>query len=75
MNILINNGIILPMNIPEGNYTYFKGYVGIEGERISFVSKDKAKAKEFFDSHAGDCMRMDASDMIVMYLAIRYQIV
>ena len=66
MNILINNGIILPMNIPEGNNTYFKGYVGIEGERISFVSKDKAKAKEFFDSHAGDCMRMDASDMIVM---------
>lgn len=66
MNILINNGYILPMTLSGSDKPYFKGYVGIEGERIAFVSKDKAEAKEFFESHAGDCMRMDASDMIVM---------
>ena len=66
MNILISNGTILPMNIPEGNNPYFKGYVGIEGERIAFVSKDNTEAKKFFDSHSGDCIEMDASGMIVM---------
>ena len=66
MNILINNGYILPMTLSGSDKPYFKGYVGIEGERIAFVSKDKAEAKDFFEAHAGDCMRMDASDMIVM---------
>ena len=66
MNILINNGYILPMTLSGSDKPYFKGYVGIEDERIAFVSQDKAEAKKFFESHAGDCMRMDASDMIVM---------
>ena len=66
MNILINNGIILPMNASGGNDLYFKGYVGIEGDRIAFVSKDKEDAREFYARHAPHCMRMDGSDMVVM---------
>ena len=66
MNILINNGIILPMNASGGNDLYFKGYVGIEGERIAFVSKDKEDARKFYARHAPHCMRMDGTDMVVM---------
>lgn len=65
MNILINNGIILPMNASNEEQPYFKGYVGIEGERIAFVSSDREKAKAFYLSH-DNCLRMDASDKIVM---------
>ena len=66
MNILINNGIIVSMDATDGNGLYFKGHVGIEGERIAFVSKDKAIAKDFYARHAPDCIRIDASDKIVM---------
>ena len=66
MNILINNGIILPMDASNGNDLYFQGYVGIEGERIAFVSKDKTLARDFYAKHAPDCMRMDGSGKIVM---------
>ena len=66
MNILINNGIIVSMDATDGNGLYFKGHVGIEGERIAFVSKDKAIAKDFYARHVPDCIRIDASDKIVM---------
>ena len=66
MNILISNGIILPMDVSLGNELYFKGYVGIEGERIAFVSKDRAVAEDFYARHTPDCMLIDASDNVVM---------
>ena len=66
MNILISNGIILPMNVREGQETYFKGFVGIEGERIAFVSKDHAKADEFACAHKGDLTEIEAAGRIVM---------
>ena len=55
MNILIKNGIILPMNASEGQELYYKGYLGIEDERIAFVSKDSAEADRFIASHKDDC--------------------
>ena len=66
MNILINNGIILPMTASEGQELYFKGHIGIEGERIAFVSKDKDAAQDFYTKHASDCIQIDGSGMVVM---------
>ena len=66
MNILISNGIILPMNATEGGELYFNGYLGIEGERIAFVSADSRKAEEFTVRHKDDCKLIDATDKIVM---------
>lgn len=65
MNILISNGIIVPMSASKGDKLYFKGYVGIEGERVSFVSADESKAKEFAEGHP-DAKRIDATGKIVM---------
>ena len=65
MNILINNGIILPMNASEGSDLYFQGYVGIEGERIAFVSPDKKAASDFAATHP-DAKQIDATGKIVM---------
>ena len=65
MNILINNGIILPMTVSGGDNLYFKGYLGIEGEKIAFVSTDKSKAAEFAASHP-DAKQIDATGRIVM---------
>ncbi len=66
MNILISNGIILPMNTPDGDNAYFNGYVGIENERIAFVSADSLQADEFMAKHTGDCTQIDATGKIVM---------
>ena len=65
MNILISNGIILPMNAREGQELYFKGNIGIEGERIAFVSADHEQAYDFLAKHA-DCRQIDATGKIVM---------
>lgn len=65
MNILINNGIILPMTASEGDNLYFNGYVGIENGKIEFVSSDKSKASEFAASHP-DAKQIDATGKIVM---------
>ena len=66
MNILISNGILLPMNASGDDGLYFKGYVGIEGERIAFVSKDKTPARDFYARHASDCMQIDGTGKVVM---------
>ena len=65
MNILINNGIILPMTVSEGDNLYFKGYIGIEDEKISLVSSDKKDALEFAARHP-DAKQIDATGKIVM---------
>lgn len=65
MNILISNGIILPMNTPAGQEPYFKGYVGIEDERIAFVSPQQSIAYEFKAKHP-DARQIDAGGKIVM---------
>jgi 5-methylthioadenosine/S-adenosylhomocysteine deaminase len=65
MNILISNGIILPMTVPEGKQPYFKGYVGIESQKIAFVSADPGCASEFMASHP-DVRHIDAAGKIVM---------
>ncbi len=66
MNILINNGIILPMNASNEDKPYFNGYVGIEGERIAFVSSNPDEAKAFIAKHKDDCTQIDASGKVVM---------
>lgn len=66
MNILINNGIILPMNASNEDKPYFNGYVGIEGERIAFVSSNQDEAKAFIAKHKDDCTQIDASGKVVM---------
>ena len=65
MNILISNGIILPMNANDGDELYFKGYIGIEDEKIALVSKDETQAKAFVASHR-DVKLIDATGKIVM---------
>ena len=65
MNILISNGTILPMTASKGNNLYFKGYVGIESEKIAFVSEDKESANQFLTNHP-DAIRIDATGKIVM---------
>ena len=66
MNILIKNGIILPMNRPDGDSVTFKGNVGIEGERIAMVSKSYTAAKKFLEKHGDDCTVIDVAGKIVM---------
>lgn len=66
MNILISNGTILPMTAPDGSNAYFKGYVGIEDERIAFVSDNRKEADEFLAGHKGDCTCIDAAGKVVM---------
>lgn len=66
MNILINNGIILPMNASNEDKPYFNGYVGIKGERIAFVSSNPDEAKAFLAKHKDDCTQIDASGKVVM---------
>lgn len=65
MDILINDGIILPMTASNSDNLYFQGYLGIEGEKISFVSSDKNKALEFMANHP-DAKQIDATGKIVM---------
>ena len=65
MDILIENGIILPMTSSTEENAYFKGSVGIEGERIAFVSSEPGKAQGFLSSHK-DCTRIDATGKVVM---------
>lgn len=66
MNILIENGIILPMTISGTDKPYFNGFIGIEGERITFVGADSRQATDFIARHKNDCTRIDAQGKVVM---------
>lgn len=66
MNILIENGIILPMTIPGNKKPYYEGFLGIEGERIAFVGSDPTQAKTFLLNHQNECKIIDAKGKIVM---------
>lgn len=66
MNILIENGIILPMTISDTDKPYFNGFIGIEGERITFVGADSGQATDFIARHKNDCTRIDAQGKVVM---------
>ena len=65
MNILIENGIILPMNATNAEKPYFRGIVGIEHDHIAFIDTDDSKVNGFLASHA-DVRRIDATGKIVM---------
>jgi 5-methylthioadenosine/S-adenosylhomocysteine deaminase len=66
MNILIKNGTILPMNVADDMPKYFKGNLGIEGNKISFVSAEQSYADNFLAKHQNDCKIIDASGCVVM---------
>ena len=66
MNTLIENGIILPMNAPTQENAFFTGNVGIEGDRIAFVSADSSDSKLFIEKHKDDFTRIDATGKVVM---------
>lgn len=66
MNILIKNGTILPMNVADDMPKYFKGNLGIEGNKISFVSKEQSDADRFLSLHKDNCKVIDATGFIVM---------
>ena len=53
-------------NAKDGEVLYFKGYVGIEDERIAFVSSDSRTAEDFMTVHKDDCKRIDATGKVVM---------
>ena len=65
MNILIENGIILPMNMPNTGQQYFNGTIGIENDRIAFITTDSSKSDDFLAAHS-DARRIDATGKIVM---------
>ena len=65
MNILIKNGIILPMNASDGQKPYFEGYIGINEDRIALVTSDKSQAKNFLAENP-DTKQIDAAGKIVM---------
>ncbi len=65
MNILIENGTILPMNMPNNGQPYFNGTIGIENDRIAFITTDIGKSDEFLATHS-DTRRIDATGKIVM---------
>ena len=54
------------MTVSGTNKPYFEGFLGIEGERIAFVSSDQNQAKSFLSNHLNDCTRIDAKGKIVM---------
>ena len=66
MNTLIENGIILPMNAPTQENAFFKGNVGIENDKIVFVSPDSRDRNLFLEKHKDDCTRIDATGKVVM---------
>ena len=66
MSILIENGIILPMNRDNGDQFYYSGWTGIENDRISVVSSDNGLKKKFLESHKDNCRIIDATGKIVM---------
>ena len=66
MNILIKNGTILPMNVADDMPKYFKGNLGIEGNKISFVSAEQSDVDNFRAKHQDNCKIIDASGFIVM---------
>lgn len=66
MNILIENGIILPMAKTAAEAPYYKGSIGIEGELIAFADPGNGQAQEFLEKHKDDCIRIDAAGKVVM---------
>ncbi len=66
MNILIKNGIILPMNAPKGEQPYFCGCLGVENNKIAFVSSSSQEADKFLALHKDDCTVIDAAGKVVM---------
>ena len=58
MNILIENGIILPMAKSATEPPYYKGSIGIEGELIAFACPGNGQAAEFLEKHKDDCIRI-----------------
>lgn len=66
MNILIKNGTVLPMTVTDGSPEYFKADLGIEGNRISFISTRQCDSDIFLANHKDNCKVIDASGKIVM---------
>ena len=54
------------MTVSGTDKPYFEGFLGIEGERIAFVSSDQNQAKSFLSNHLNDCTRIDAKGKVVM---------
>lgn len=65
-NILINNCVILPMDKNRKDEKYFKGAIGVEGDKIAFVSSDPKVAEEFKTNHGGDLKVIDANGKLAM---------
>ena len=66
MSILIENGIILPMDRKDGDQLYFQGWIGIENDKITIVSSSNELKDKFIESHKTDCKVINAAGKIVM---------
>jgi len=67
MNILIENGIVLPMTESENSARkYFIASVGIKGNKIILVSSNKDEISSFKESCGEDLEIIDAKGKIVM---------
>ena len=65
MNILLSNGVVIPMTADDDGIKSFRGAVGISGNRIVFASADAADEERFLRDHP-DARRIDCGECIVM---------
>lgn len=65
MTLLFENCTILPMTSPSGADAPFTGFVGIEGNRITLVTREAAAAAAFRAAHA-DLRVIDATGKLLM---------
>ena len=67
MNILIKNALVLPMTAAAGEEKkYYRGSVGIAGNRIAFAGDDPQRERAFEAEHEGTLKIVDGSGMLVM---------
>lgn len=64
MNIVIQNGFILPMNRKEGDTLYFKGHLIIEGNKIASITTNISDVEAYCRNN--QVRLIDASNKIVM---------
>lgn len=65
MAILFSNATLLPMTASAGQAQTFTGSVGVEGDRIAFISAAEADAEAFRQAHPG-LREIDCRGRLVM---------
>lgn len=65
-NIVIKDCLVLPMEGESAGKGYFRGSIGIKGDKIAFVSSDPKIAEEFENRHASNIKVIDGEGRLAM---------